>query len=301
MHRVADSDVVRKPRVLAHAPADLTRGRLKRLGEGIGKVVFASEHWVVKRERSPQEIIALIVVWKILRRLEKVLPGNLGHKLQQKPSRMLRLLRVLVQSIVPLFPKGFWFATHIREIWKDYHYQSRRGERLAEKHLTGTGVIPETVTFPPTRVSVGGWPGSLVVSEATERVEDTLYHRLRGLAEAERFEDVKLWLERFLDLRQAGWRHGLFSVDAHLKNFGVTEDRVVLIDTGGLTDHWDDVEERMAFEDEVEQPHLQLGLSEVLAPRPDIAGWFNERWKETVSREVVRRQWQARHARSPDA
>ena len=35
--------------LLPRAPAELTSGRLRRLGEGVGKVVYCSEHWVVKR------------------------------------------------------------------------------------------------------------------------------------------------------------------------------------------------------------------------------------------------------------
>ena len=57
-------EATREPRVLPHAPEELTRGRLRRIGEGIGKVVYASEQWVVKRERSPFEIVALIVLWR---------------------------------------------------------------------------------------------------------------------------------------------------------------------------------------------------------------------------------------------
>src|SRR5688572_17660085 len=63
--------------MLPSPPEELTRTRLLRLGEGIGKVVYASEHWVVKRERSPSAIIALIVIWKFLRRAERHLPARL--------------------------------------------------------------------------------------------------------------------------------------------------------------------------------------------------------------------------------
>ena len=42
-------DVHSDLQLLLHAPADLTSGRVRRLGEGINKVVYASEHWVVKR------------------------------------------------------------------------------------------------------------------------------------------------------------------------------------------------------------------------------------------------------------
>ncbi len=289
--RAPNGDVSQEPRALAHAPEELTRGRLRRLGEGIGKVVYASEHWVVKRERSPSEIIALITLWRILRRLERHLPGRLGRRLLEKPSLTIRFLRRVMQAFVPLVPRSVWFATHIREAWKTYHFRSARGERLAEAHLAGTPLIPERVTFPPTRVSVAGWPGWLTVTEATERVEATLYRRLSDLARAGRFEKLEWWLDRFLELRQAGWQKGLFSVDAHLKNFGVTEGRVVLLDTGGLTNRWNHIEERLAFEGAAEEPHIRLGLAPLLAPRPDIAERFDTRWKATVNLAWVRQQW----------
>jgi len=289
--RALNGDVPQEPRALAHAPEELTRGRLRRLGEGIGKVVYASEHWVVKRERSPSEIIALITLWRILRRMERLLPGRLGRRLLEKPSLTIRFLRRVMQALVPLVPRSVWFATHIREAWKTYHFRSARGERLAETFLAGTALIPERVTFPPTRVSVAGWPGWLTVREATERVEATLHRRLTELARAGRFEELECWLDRFLDLRQAGWQRGVFSVDAHLKNFGVTEDRVVLLDAGGLTNRWDHIEERLAFEDAAEKPHVRLGLAPLLASRPDIAERFDTRWKATVNLAWVRRQW----------
>ena len=280
-----------EPRVLSHAPAELTRGRLRRLGEGIGKVVYASEHWVVKRERSPNEIIAIIALWRLLGRLERHLPGSFGRRLLEKPSKSIRLLRFFIQALVPVIPRSVWFATHIRAVWKTYHFRSARGERLAGMHLAGTSLIPERVAFPSVRVTVGGWPGWLTVSEATERVEATLHQRLLRLAQARRFDELELWLARFLDLRQAGWQRGLFSVDAHLKNFGVTGDRVVLLDSGGLTNRWEDIAKRLAFEETAEQPHVRLGLGRLLASRPDIADRFNARWKATVNFTEVRRHW----------
>jgi hypothetical protein len=280
-------------RVLPHAPPELLRGRLKRLGEGIGKVVYASESWVVKRERSQNEIIALIALWKILRRCERILPFGIGQRLLEKPSRQIRFLRVLMQGIVLIVPRSRWFASHIGEVWRMYTTRDERGEELAETHLGGTSLVPERVTFPPTKVKVGGWPGWLTVSEATERVECTLHQRLSDLAKRKRYDDLEVWLNRLLDLRQAGWQRGVFSVDAHLKNFGVSGDRVVLLDPGGLTDNWEEIEERLDFEDVVVQPHIQLGLGPFIGARPDIAERFNARWKETVCRECVLRHWPA--------
>jgi hypothetical protein len=283
------------PDVVTHAPRELTSGRLRRLGEGIGKVVYASDHWVVQRQRSPSEIVALIVLWKALRRVEHLLPGRFGTELLRKPSRQIRFLRVTVQFGMLILPKSAWFTTHIQSVWRTYHRNSRRGERLAQKHLAGTPLVPDRVTFPPVRVRIGGWPGWLVTSEATERVEATLDRRLGELAAAGRFDEFERWLDRFLALRRAGWKCGLFSLDAHLKNFGVCGDHVVLIDSGGLTDRWQDVETKLTLEQEAEEPHVRLGMGAMLAERPDIARRFDEKWRATVTPEVVSDHWEMRN------
>lgn len=284
-------EAAREPRQLPRAPEELTRGRLRRLGEGIGKVVYASENWVVKRERTPFEIVALIVLWRVLRRFEGILPFGIGKRLLEKPSSQIRFLRVMVQATMLFVPKAIWFRARIRRIWREYHFRDRRGERLAQERLAGTTLIPRTVEFPPTRVKTRGWPGWLTVSQATERVEATLLDKLSQLGRGERFEEVEQWLDRFLDLRRSGWSLGLFSVDAHLKNFGVIENRVVLLDAGGLTNRWTEIEDKLSFEEVVTQPHIQLGLGALLVSRPDIATRFNARWKATVNRDVLRDLW----------
>lgn len=280
-----------KPRVLPRAPQELTSQRLVRLGEGIGKVVYASQRWVVKRERTPSEILALIVVWKLVRSLERRTPGNFARRLLEHPSRQIRLLRILVHALVLVVPSGVWFTSHAGEMWRIYRKRDKRGEGLARQRLAGTELMPEVVTFPPAKVRVGGWPGWLTVSEATERVESTLYQRLNELAAAGRYEEMERWLARLLEMRRQGWQHGVFSIDSHLKNYGVTGDRIVLLDTGGLTNHWQEIESRLSYEDEVEQPHLQLGLGHVLHDRPDVAGRLNVRWKSAVNRDEVLRNW----------
>ncbi|MDX1978787.1 MAG: hypothetical protein SFV51_00860 [Bryobacteraceae bacterium] len=277
--------------LLEGAPAELTRAPLRRIGEGIGKVVYASEHWVVKRERSPSEVVALIVVWRLIRKVQRFLPCRLTRDLLERPSRQIRFLRVMVQAAMPFLPKALWFTTRIRQVWRQYHTRSTRGERLAREQLAGTALVPRQVEFPPISVQVGGWPGWLTVSQATERVEATLYQRLGDLARLGSFDEVERWLDRFLTLRQSGWRRGLFSTDAHLKNFGVIGDRIVLLDAGGLTDRWQEIEERLTFEEVVAQPHIQLGLGPFLGARPDIAARFNTRWKSVVNRETVRELW----------
>ncbi len=277
-------------RVLSHAPEELTGGKLRRLGEGIGTVVYASDHWVVRRERSASDILALIVIWKALRRLARLLPGRLGARFLEHPSRWIRLLRVTVRPLVVVIPRSLWLMTHAGQMWRLYLSRDARGRRLAEQRLAGSALLPESISFPTVRVRVGGWPGWLTVSEATERVDETLDRRLRRLAAENRFEELERWLIRLLELRQAGWRHGLFSTDAHLKNFGVVGDRVVLLDSGGLTDRWAEIEPRLAPADST-APHVMLGLDTVLSTRPDIAARFNERWNQVASREGVLRQW----------
>lgn len=279
------------PQRLAHAPDELTAEPLQRLGEGIGKVVYASQHWVVHRGRSDTEILALVVIWKALRKLEYFLPRGFVDRWLSKPSKQIRFLRVLMQGLVALVPRSIWFMTHIGEVWSTYRSRDRRGEALAQQHLTGTPLMPKRITFPPTQVQVSGWPGWLCVCEAVERMESTLHQRLVDLAAAGKFDEVERWLNRLLDLRQSGWRRGLFSVDAHLKNFGVCGDRVVLLDPGGLTDHWSEVESHLCFEEVNSEPHIQLGLGAVLGSRPDIADRFNDRWRAIVNIDHVREYW----------
>ncbi len=280
-----------KLRLLASAPEELTSNRLVRLGEGINKVVYASAHWVVKRERRPSEIIALICVWKLLRRVERLLPDRLAGRLKERPGKQIRLLSLLFQALALPIPRCFWLATHIGSLWKWHASREVLGQRLADAYLAGTPLIPEAVGFPPTRVRVAGWPGWLVISEAAERVETTLKDRINDLARARRFDEIELWLDRFLQLRKAGWNCGVFSMDPHLKNYGVVADRVVLLDTGGLTNYWPDIEKRLGRQDEFSSPHAQLGLEMTLRDRPDIAERFNARWRSTLSPESVRSHW----------
>lgn len=291
MPQTASLERPREIRELEQAPLELVQGRLRRLGEGIGKVVYASEHWVVKRERSPSEIVALIGVWKLLRKIERHLPEPLGRRLVERPSAQIRFLRVLAQASMAVLPKALWFTAHIQQVWKQYYLHGARGERLAREHLAGSPLIPEEVTFPPVRVSVGGWPGSLTVSEATERVETTLHQKLTDLANAGRFDELEQWLDRFIATRRLGWGSGLFSLDAHLKNFGIVQNRIVLIDVGGLTNRWIDIERRLALEEGLAEPHVRLGLGKCLASRPDIASRFDEQWKASVNRDAIRDLW----------
>ncbi|MEP7364901.1 MAG: hypothetical protein ABI972_16740 [Acidobacteriota bacterium] len=277
----------------AHAPEELTRTTLRRLGEGIGKVVYASEHWVVKRQRTSWEMVALIVLWRVVRKGERYLPGGLGERLLAKPSRQIRFLRVMIQGLMRVLPMSVWLTTHVREVWRVYRSRDIQGERVAAEYLVGTNLMPRTIRFPPARVRVNGWPGELTVTEATERVEATLHQRLAELAAAGRFKEVGHWLERFLQLRQSGWRRGVFSLDAHLKNYGVSGERIVLLDAGGLTDRWEEVEGKLELEEVVAQPHIQLGLGDVLGGRPDLARRFDERWKAIVSRASVEEHWPA--------
>ena len=137
-------------------PEELATTKLRRLGEGVGKVVYASEHWVVKRERSPFEVVAIIVLWNVLRKLKNVLPHGWVDWLLRGPSRQIRLLRVLVQTAMLIVPKSVWFTTHIRRAWLVYTRRDVRGQRLADLHLQGTGLIPQTVQFPPAAVRVAG-------------------------------------------------------------------------------------------------------------------------------------------------
>jgi hypothetical protein len=274
-------------RLVAQAPEELRHGRLLRLGEGIGKVVYASEHWVVKRERSPTEVVALILIWKLLRRWTHKIPFGWGDRLLKRPSRLIRMMRVVTEAAMAVLPRSLWYSKHVSQVLRTYVARDRRGVKLARRHLAGSPLLPEVISFPPETVLVGGWPGWLTIREATERVERTLDRHVEQLAAAGDFDAVEFWLNRLLDTRLSGWQAGLFSVDAHLKNFGVIGDRVVLLDTGGLTNRWSDIADRLAKDEQVEEPHVQLGLGAILASQPELAQRFNDRWKQMVNRDSV--------------
>lgn len=278
---------------LPHAPEELTRDRLRRIGEGIGKVVYASEHWVVKRERSPSEIVALIIIWRNLRRWAHRLPFGLGKRWLTRESVTVRLISAFIRTAMLVVPRSVWFSRRVADLWSTYRARNRRGERLARKLLAGTGLIPGRICFPPTTVLVGGFPGWLTVHEATEKVDTTLDRLLHDFARRGDFQAVESWLDRYLETRQNGWRHGLFSVDAHLKNFGVIGDRIVLLDAGGLTDRWRDIEEKLEKDEQILEPHKALGLEEVFESQPALARRFDERWRELVNRDRVARHFEA--------
>ena len=145
-----------------------------------------------------------------------------------------------MQGVIVIFPRALWFSTHIRAVFRLYHRRSVRGERLAQTHLAGSDLLPERIAFPPARVRIGGWPGYLVVSEAAERVETTLYQKMADLAAEDRFGELEAWLDRLLDRRQEGWRLGLFSLDAHLKNYGAIGERIVSDAAKSGDIDWDD-------------------------------------------------------------
>ena len=198
---------------------------------------------------------------------------------------------MLVQGAILTFPRVLWYGSHVRSMLRLYHRNSVRGERLAQTHLSGSNLLPERIEFPPARVRIGGWPGWLMVSEASERVEITLYQKMADLAREDRFGELEEWLDRLLETRQNGWSRGLFSLDGHLKNFGTIGERIVLLDTGGLTDRWTEVEGHLKAEESAMQPHVRLGLGALLRDHPEIAERFDQRWKATVNREVVRNRW----------
>jgi hypothetical protein len=226
-----------------------------------------------------------------VRKLERLLPRRLRHRLLAGPSVTLRLLRVLMQAVLRVVPQSLWYMRHLRELWATHIARDKHGEQLAREHLLGTDLVPEQISFPPVRVNVGGWLGYLTVDHATERVEATLLDQIASLAQDGEWAQVEVWLARLLETRRTAWSLGIFSVDAHLKNYGITENRVVLIDPGGLTTQWSDVHERLEFEQGMAAPHVRLGLGRVLAPRPDIADRFDADWKRTVSVEGVLKHW----------
>ena len=68
-------------------------------------------------------------------------------------------------------------------------------------------------------------------------------------------------------------------------------DRIVLLDSGGLTNRWDEVDRKLQGIEQIAEPHRELGLGALLADHPEIALRFNTRWKAVVNRVAVRERW----------
>ena len=68
----------------------------------------------------------------------------------------------------------------------------------------------------------------------------------------------------------------------------------VLLDAGGLTNDWTDIEKRLDCDDQFGSPHVRLGLEMTLRERPDISQRFDAHWSATVNSETIRRHWPPR-------
>ena len=169
-------------RVLHAPPEELIATPLRRLGEGVGKVVYASPHWVVKRERSPSEVVAIVVLWNILRKVKRLFPKHIADKMFTGPSKQIRFFRVLVQAGMLVIPKSIWFTRRIEHAWKLYHKRNVRGERLAEEHLTGTVVRTRAGGFDSPRIRCICGTRSSRPCLAT--VRGSAHRRMRVLREA---------------------------------------------------------------------------------------------------------------------
>src|SRR5579859_7948494 len=96
-------------RPVEKAPEELTGDRLRRIGEGIGKVVYASAHWVVHRERTAREIISLILLWRWLRSF------SLGRRLRRGSPRLIRALRLSTEAVIAVIPKRLWYTKQVEQ------------------------------------------------------------------------------------------------------------------------------------------------------------------------------------------
>ena len=278
--------------VVSHIPEELTLGTLRRLGEGIGKVVYASEHWVVSRERTPLEMVALIVLWKALRKLERLLPGAWGKTLRDRPSRQIRFLRVLVQGAIVVVPRALWFSSHIRDVLRLYHRRSVRGRETGANSFGRIRTDSGAHRVPPGARS--HW--------RLARMADGLRGQRTGGFDAPSEDDAAGGGGSF---RGAG---SVARTPARDAPGGMAAGTVFAGRTSEkLRHHWrahcpfghGRADEPLGGSGKAvgggrvqpTEPHVRLGLGELLEEHAEIARRFDQRWKDTINTEVVRECW----------
>jgi hypothetical protein len=132
----------------------------------------------------------------------------------------------------------------------------------------------------------------MMAASAEERAECSLIQKLETLATLGQFDEIEIWLNRFIEFRRRAWSEGVFSADPHLKNYGVIGKRIVLLDFGGLTMDLKVVEDHLQETNGHRRPDQRLRLEKILEKRPDIAGRFNANWDNLMQLSVVRDAWQ---------
>jgi hypothetical protein len=229
--------------------AELTATPLERVDGGTYRVVFGSRGWVVKRSRSFRNSVAIAVAAHLAEKLRRVTDrrlralgwGTPGLALDpmSREGRSRAMLRLAVVGIIraglTVVPAPLWKATPTAREVRDARLSSALSAELAAR-LDGTGLTPPRIDVQATRVRARG-RRSFSVTTAFRRVNHTILADLRAHAKHRRDAEIDALLDGFLECQVELWRRGVFSMDIlPFVNYGVLDGRVVLLDSGSLTD-----------------------------------------------------------------
>lgn len=214
--------------------AELTRGRLERVGSGFEKIVFGSPNWVVKVPRDERglaaALLATVVVGRALRPWRSSARPGATARLWQALQGALRAGLLLVP--------GRWLrgaGVERRVQW--LRARAEECQRLALRCLDGTTLVPHRVELAPTVIRTARWGRRWTVTAAYQRVERTLWDEALRCRRLGRPRELEQCLDRLLLFQTELWRRGVFfGASNPLENHGVLGDRVVLLDHSGLTE-----------------------------------------------------------------
>ena len=246
--RVACSGVAEPPDP-ENVRAELTRGRLERVGSGFESIVYGSTCWVVKIPRDERglaaSLLATVVVGRALRPLRAWAEGRRGTGTARgrrwwsagivAARRLWPVLQGGFRALLTMVPGRLWRGSGIERRARWLRARAEECQRLAVRCLDGTPLVPRRVELPPTGIRVARWGRRRTVTMAYQRVDRTLSDEVRRCRELGRFDALDQWLDRFLSFQIVLWQRGVFFAASNpYENHGVLGDRLVLLDYSGL-------------------------------------------------------------------
>ena len=301
------------PADVSEAANELIAHPLPVIGAGLGKAVYGTKHWVVKQKRGLPVTASYFMVRRFTPRWAKIFAERLlsmdfpwgdpagwlpRDELDQTRLEWVFRWRYAVARLwLTVIPEAWWLPSEFGREAVAHERMDREGQQLAEQCLKGTGLIPRRVIFPPIQVSVQGWPWRLSVCEAHERTDISLRSHLHQLDTSGRWEDLRAWLDRVAALQPRLWEHGVFNMDMNvLANHGILNGKVVLVDSGRLTNDPRTIGAFLDSNFEQFMIHNRRALTYLLPKHPEVRDYFTAQWRALLTRDNLSAVWPVKGA-----